>query len=82
MDVKSETFGGQIAQILERSEALFLKHRPDRLLILGDTNSALSAVVARRLGIPVYHMEAGNRCYDDALPEEVNRRIIDHCSWS
>jgi UDP-N-acetylglucosamine 2-epimerase (non-hydrolysing) len=50
------------------------------LLILGDTNSGLSALVARRLGIPVYHMEAGNRCYDDRVPEEVNRRVIDHSS--
>ena len=57
-----------------------LEHRPDRLLILGDTNSGLAAIVARRLGIPVYHMEAGNRCYDDRVPEEVNRRVIDHCS--
>ena len=53
---------------------------PDRLLILGDTNSGLAAIVARRLGIPVYHMEAGNRCYDDRVPEEVNRRVIDHSS--
>lgn len=70
----------QIGQILEGSEKMFLEHRPDRLLILGDTNSGLSAMVARRLGIPVYHMEAGNRCYDDRVPEEVNRRVIDHCS--
>ncbi len=54
--------------------------RPDRLLILGDTNSGLTAIVARRLGIPVFHMEAGNRCYDDRVPEEVNRRVIDHAS--
>ncbi len=54
--------------------------RPDRLLILGDTNSAFSGVVAARLGIPVFHMEAGNRCFDSRVPEEVNRRIIDHSS--
>ena len=80
MGVKADSFGGQIGQILERSEALFLKHRPDRLLILGDTNGGMSAIAARRLGIPVYHMEAGNRCFDDRVPEEVNRRVIDHCS--
>jgi UDP-N-acetylglucosamine 2-epimerase (non-hydrolysing) len=80
MGVKSTSFGGQIGQILERSEALFLERRPDRLLILGDTNSGLTAIIARRLGIPVYHMEAGNRCYDDRVPEEVNRRVIDHSS--
>lgn len=80
MEVRADSFGGQIGQILEKSEKLFLKHRPDRLLILGDTNSGMAAVIARRLGIPVYHMEAGNRCYDDRVPEEVNRRVIDHSS--
>lgn len=54
--------------------------KPDRLLILGDTNSGLAAIVAARRGIPVYHLEAGNRCYDNRVPEEVNRRIIDHSS--
>ena len=78
--VQSASFAGQMAQILERSHEAFLRYRPDRVLILGDTNSGLSAVVARRLGIPVYHMEAGNRCYDDRVPEEVNRRVIDHSS--
>jgi UDP-N-acetylglucosamine 2-epimerase (non-hydrolysing) len=80
MEVRSAGFGGQIGQILGRSEALFREQRPDRLLILGDTNSGLAAIIARRLGIPVYHMEAGNRCYDDRVPEEVNRRVIDHSS--
>jgi UDP-N-acetylglucosamine 2-epimerase (non-hydrolysing) len=80
MGVRAATASGQIGQILEKTEALLLEHRPDRLLILGDTNSGMSAIVARRLGIPVYHMEAGNRCYDDRVPEEVNRRVIDHCS--
>ncbi len=80
LGVRSETFGSQIGQILERCEKLFLQYRPDRLLILGDTNSGLCALVARRLGMPVYHMEAGNRCYDDRVPEEVNRRVIDHAS--
>jgi UDP-N-acetylglucosamine 2-epimerase (non-hydrolysing) len=78
--VRRDSFGAQIGAILEGAEGLFLEHRPDRLLILGDTNSALVAIVARRLGIPVYHMEAGNRCFDDRVPEEVNRRIIDHSS--
>lgn len=80
MERRAATAGAQIGQILEHSEALLLKHRPDRLLILGDTNSGLSAMIARRLGIAVYHMEAGNRCYDDRVPEEINRRVIDHCS--
>ena len=73
-------FGAQVGAILAGIEDLLLKHRPDRMLVLGDTNSGLSSVIARRLGVPVYHMEAGNRCYDDRVPEEVNRRIIDHCS--
>jgi len=80
MGVREAGMGAQIGRILESSEALFRKHRPDRLLILGDTNSGLAAIIARRLGIPVFHMEAGNRCYDDRVPEEVNRRVIDHCS--
>ena len=80
LGVRGATFGAQAGAILAGCEAAFLKHRPHRLLILGDTNSGLSAIVARRLGIPVYHMEAGNRCFDDRVPEEVNRRIIDHSS--
>lgn len=80
LDAQGETFGEQIGKILMTSEQVLLAEKPDRMLILGDTNSALTAIVAKRLGIPVYHMEAGNRCYDDRVPEEVNRRIIDHCS--
>jgi UDP-N-acetylglucosamine 2-epimerase (non-hydrolysing) len=80
LEVRSRSFAGQMGQVLERSGELFVRHRPDRVLILGDTNSGLAALVARRLGIPVYHMEAGNRCYDDRVPEEVNRRLIDHSS--
>lgn len=70
----------QISKILTGVEADILTWKPDRLLILGDTNSALSAFVAKRMGIPVFHMEAGNRCFDDRVPEEVNRRLIDHAS--
>jgi len=80
LGVESGTVGEQIGKILWGSEKIFLEEKPDRLLVLGDTNSGLSAVMAKRLGIPVYHMEAGNRCYDDRVPEEVNRRIIDHAS--
>lgn len=80
LGARGETFGEQIGQIITLSERVMRQERPDRLLILGDTNSALSAIVAKRLGISVYHMEAGNRCYDDRVPEEANRRIIDHCS--
>lgn len=80
MDIQGAGFADQIGKIISGIEPLFSQHRPDRLLILGDTNSGLTALVARRLGIPVYHMEAGNRCYDDRVPEEVNRRVIDHSS--
>ncbi|MFC1504990.1 non-hydrolyzing UDP-N-acetylglucosamine 2-epimerase [Thermodesulfobacteriota bacterium] len=77
---KSKSLMGQVASILLECEGVIVREKPDRLLLLGDTNSALSAIVAKRMGIPVFHMEAGNRCYDDRVPEEVNRRIIDHCS--
>lgn len=80
LECQSPTLMGKIGEILRECEKVMLKEKPDRLLILGDTNSALSAMVAKRLQIPVYHMEAGNRCYDDRVPEEINRRIIDHCS--
>ena len=73
-------FAAQAAAIFERTGELLAKERPDRIVILGDTNSGLSALVAARLGIPVFHMEAGNRCYDDRVPEEINRRVIDHSS--
>ncbi len=72
--------GRQVGRILEGCESVFKKTPPDRLLVLGDTNSALSAFIAKRMGIPVYHMEAGNRCFDDRVPEEVNRRVVDVCS--
>lgn len=80
LGVRAETFADQVGQILRGCEQVFQKERPDRLLILGDTNSALCAIIAKRMGIPVYHMEAGNRCYDDRVPEETNRRLIDHSS--
>ncbi|MEW6348884.1 MAG: UDP-N-acetylglucosamine 2-epimerase (non-hydrolyzing) [Thermodesulfobacteriota bacterium] len=74
------SFGEQIAAIISKMEALMIAEQPDKFLVLGDTNSSLAAIMAKRLGIPVYHMEAGNRCFDDRVPEEVNRRIIDHSS--
>ncbi len=80
LGIKSKSFGDQIGQILTKCDDLLETHKPDRVLILGDTNSALSAIVASRRRIPVFHMEAGNRCFDDRVPEEINRRIIDHSS--
>jgi len=80
LGIKGDTFGEQIGKIIIETEKVILKEKPDRILILGDTNSGLVSIVAKRMGIPVFHMEAGNRCFDDRVPEEVNRRIIDHCS--
>src|SRR3982751_1677260 len=80
LGVRSTSFGEQLGQILTRIDNVLSEYRPDKVLILGDTNSALSAIIAARQGIPVFHMEAGNRCYDNRVPEEVNRRIIDHSS--
>ena len=80
LGVKGDSFGQQAGRMLEKVDAVMAKEKPDRLLILGDTNSGLSAILAKRRGIPVFHMEAGNRCYDDRVPEEVNRRVIDHSS--
>lgn len=74
------SFGEQIGTILKEIERIMLKEKPDRFLVLGDTNSSLAAIMAKRLGIMVLHMEAGNRCYDERVPEEVNRRIIDSSS--
>lgn len=78
LNAGSNTLGKTLAQILEKTEAVLLEVRPDAVLILGDTNSALAAIIARRMHIPVYHMEAGNRCFDFNVPEELNRRIVDH----
>lgn len=70
--------GETIGNIIENSYKLMVEQKPDALLILGDTNSCLSAISAKRLHIPIFHMEAGNRCFDECLPEETNRRIVDH----
>jgi UDP-N-acetylglucosamine 2-epimerase (non-hydrolysing) len=80
LGIKEDSFGKQIGKILTGVEEVISKEKPDRVLILGDTNSGLASVIAKRMGIAVYHMEAGNRCFDDRVPEEVNRRIIDHSS--
>ena len=80
LGIRGTGFGEIAGAIMSNVEKALLEYRPDRVLILGDTNSGLAALVARRLGIAVYHMEAGNRCFDDRVPEEVNRRVIDHSS--
>jgi len=69
-----------IANVIARSDEIMAQEQPDALLILGDTNSCLSALSAKRRKIPVFHMEAGNRCFDERVPEEINRRVVDHLS--
>jgi UDP-N-acetylglucosamine 2-epimerase (non-hydrolysing) len=80
LGVRADSFAAQIGQIFIEVEKVIKKEKPDRALILGDTNSGLSGLIFKRMGIPVYHLEAGNRCFDDRVPEEVNRRVIDHSS--
>ncbi|MFC1908810.1 non-hydrolyzing UDP-N-acetylglucosamine 2-epimerase [Chloroflexota bacterium] len=80
LGVASDSFAEQIGKIIIEAEKVIIKENPDRILILGDTNSGLVSILAKRMGIPVFHLEAGNRCFDDRVPEEVNRKIIDHAS--
>ena len=77
MDAVGDNLGQTVGNIIARSYELMTELQPDALLILGDTNSCLSAIAAKRLHIPIFHMEAGNRCKDECLPEETNRRIVD-----
>lgn len=78
LDAVGNDLGETIGNIIAKSYKLMNELKPDALLILGDTNSCLSAISAKRLHIPIFHMEAGNRCFDECLPEETNRRIVDH----
>ena len=80
LDSVGKDLGETVGNIIAKSYALMQEIKPDAILILGDTNSALSAYSAKRLKIPVFHMEAGNRCFDQNVPEEINRRIVDHMS--
>jgi len=80
LGVVGDNLGETIGNIIAKSYKLMQEVKPDAVLILGDTNSALSAISAKRLKIPIFHMEAGNRCFDENLPEEINRRIVDHIS--
>ena len=78
LEAVGNDLGETIGNIIAKSYKLMVEVKPDALLILGDTNSCLSAISAKRLHIPIFHMEAGNRCFDECLPEETNRRIVDH----
>ncbi|MFS0907609.1 non-hydrolyzing UDP-N-acetylglucosamine 2-epimerase [Priestia aryabhattai] len=78
LNVAGTNLGETIGNIISKSYQVLEKVKPDALLILGDTNSCLSAIAAKRLKVPIFHMEAGNRCFDQNVPEEVNRKIVDH----
>ncbi|MEP7081087.1 MAG: UDP-N-acetylglucosamine 2-epimerase (non-hydrolyzing) [Ginsengibacter sp.] len=78
LEINASTLGNAVGDIIRKTEEVLKKEQPDALLVLGDTNSCLSAYIAKRMHIPIFHMEAGNRSFDLNVPEEVNRKIIDH----
>jgi len=80
LGVDTSSLGAAVGDILRKTEEVIIKEQPDAMLVLGDTNSCLSAYIAKRMHIPIFHMEAGNRSFDFNVPEEVNRRVIDHIS--
>lgn len=80
MNVDTSSLGKVYGNILIKAEEILRQEQPDAVLILGDTNSAIAGIIAKRMKIPIFHMEAGNRCFDPNVPEETNRRIIDHIS--
>ncbi|MDR3586069.1 MAG: UDP-N-acetylglucosamine 2-epimerase (non-hydrolyzing) [Desulfosporosinus sp.] len=80
LEAVGSNLGETMGNIIAKSYQVLLEEKPDAFLILGDTNSALSAISAKRLKVPIFHMEAGNRCFDQNVPEEINRKIVDHIS--
>ena len=78
LEVDTSSLGKVLGEILIKTEAVFLKEKPDAVLVLGDTNSAIATLMAKRMKIPTYHMEAGNRSFDANVPEEINRKMVDH----
>ncbi|VVE70868.1 UDP-N-acetylglucosamine 2-epimerase [Pandoraea captiosa] len=80
LDAAGTNAAETIARVIERSDEVFEKERPDALMLYGDTNSCLAVISAKRRKIPVFHMEAGNRCFDQRVPEELNRKVLDHLS--
>jgi len=78
LNVDTSSLGRVLGEVLIKTEQVLIRERPDALVVLGDTNSCIAAVIAKRMRVPVYHMEAGNRCFDENVPEETNRRMIDH----
>jgi UDP-N-acetyl-L-fucosamine synthase len=80
LGVVGDNLGQTMGNVLAKSYEIMIEQKPDAILVLGDTNSCLSVISAKRLKVPIFHMEAGNRCFDENLPEEINRRIVDHTS--
>jgi len=80
LGVVGDNLGQTMGNVIAKSYELMVEQKPDAILVLGDTNSCLSVISAKRLKIPIFHMEAGNRCFDENLPEEINRKIVDHTS--
>ena len=80
LGVASDTVAKTIAEVIVKSDEVLEKEKPDALLLYGDTNTCLAVISAKRRKIPIFHMEAGNRCFDQRVPEEINRKIIDHIS--
>jgi UDP-N-acetylglucosamine 2-epimerase (non-hydrolysing) len=80
LDAVGETVAQRIGKVIAKSDEVIDKEKPDALLLLGDTNSCLAAISAKRRKVPIFHMEAGNRCFDQRVPEEINRKIVDHIS--
>lgn len=80
LEAAGETSAATIGNVITRSDELLRREKPDAVVILGDTNSCLAAISAKRLKIPIFHLEAGNRCFDQRVPEEINRKIVDHIS--
>jgi len=80
LNIDTGSLGRAVGDVIKKTEEVLLKEKPDALLILGDTNSSLSAYIAKRMHIPIFHMEAGNRSFDLNVPEEINRKVVDHLS--
>jgi UDP-N-acetylglucosamine 2-epimerase len=80
LNIDTSSLGRVLGEILIKTEEVLLKEKPDAVLVLGDTNSAIALLMAKRMKIPTYHMEAGNRCFDSNVPEEINRKLVDHVS--
>ena len=80
LEAVGENAAQTIARVIEKSDAVFEQIKPDALMLYGDTNSCLAVISAKRRKVPVFHMEAGNRCFDQRVPEELNRKVLDHLS--